>query len=135
MSPLVRVLGPITAAPTTVVNEPYGPLQLLGYDLTRDGQSAELALYWQVNAPLGESFVETAQLLDANDRKIAQDDFPPGGDYYPTSLWKAGEEIVVHHHLSLPAALPDNLRLLVGFYRPSDLSLLAPPLVLPIELE
>ncbi|MCC6453690.1 MAG: DUF2723 domain-containing protein [Caldilineaceae bacterium] len=137
-SPLVRVLGPAATPPTVVVDQPYGPLQLLGYDLIVNGESAELALHWQVNEPLnepfGENYVATAQLLDANDNKIAQDDHAPGGDYYPTSLWKAGEQVVVRHHLPLTEPLPETIRLLVNFYRPTDLAPLAQPLILPLVI-
>jgi hypothetical protein len=133
MPPLVQVLGPVAATPTTRVDQPYGPLRLLGYDLAIGETSAEVALYWQVESPLAEATVATAQLLTAEDRKITQDDHAPGGDYYPTTLWKAGEQIVVRHTLPLAEPLPDDARLLVGFYRAGDLSLLAPPLTLEIE--
>jgi hypothetical protein len=133
-SPLVQVLGPAATPPMVVVDQPYGPLQLLGYDLIVDEGSAELTLYWQVNEPLGENYVATAQLLDANDNKIAQDDHAPGGDYYPTSLWKVGEQVVVRHHLPLTEPLPENARLLVNLYRPTDLVPLAQPLILPLVI-
>jgi hypothetical protein len=130
--PLVQVLGPAATTPTVGVDLPYGPLQLLGYDLTVNEQSTELALHWQVNEPLAENYVATAQLLDSNDNKIAQDDHAPGGDYYPTSLWKGSEQVVVHHNLPLTEPLPHNARLLVGFYRPTDLTPLAERLILPL---
>jgi hypothetical protein len=141
MPPLVQVLGVISSTPGIPVNQSYGPLQLLGYDLaltpaittTNSRPSADITLYWRVNEPVGDNYVATAQLLTAGDRKITQDDHAPGGDYYPTSLWKAGEEIVVHHTLPLAEALPADARLLVGFYRPSDLALLAQPLTIPLE--
>jgi hypothetical protein len=134
MPPLVQVLGLISATPTVRVERPYGPLQLLGYDLTVTETSAEVVLHWQVNEPLREKYIATAQLLTSEDRKITQDDHAPGGDYYPTSLWKAGEQLVVRHSLPLAEPLPENARLLVGFYRSRDLALLAQPLALPLEM-
>jgi hypothetical protein len=132
MPPLVQVLGAVSATPTVRIEQPYGPLQLLGYDLAVNEESAELALYWQVNEPLTDTYVATAQLLTADDHKITQNDHAPGGDYYPTSLWKAGEQIVVRHSLPLAEPLPENVRLLVGFYQATDLALLDQPLTLPL---
>ncbi len=134
MPPLVQVLGLISATPTVRVERSYGPLQLLGYDLTVTETNAEVVLHWRVNEPLREKYIATAQLLTSEDRKITQDDHAPGGDYYPTSLWKAGEQLVVRHSLPLAEPLPENARLLVGFYRSRDLALLAQPLTLPLEM-
>ena len=132
MPPLVQVLGPVAAMPSVRVDQAYGPLQLLGYDLQVDAASANVTLHWEVNAPLDANYVATAQLLTAEDRKITQDDHTPGGDYYPTTLWKVGEQLVVPHTLPLAEPLPQGTRLLVGFYRATDLTLLAPPLTLEI---
>jgi hypothetical protein len=134
MPPLTQVIGPVDATPTVRIDQPYGPLQLLGYDLTVNETSAEVALHWQVNEAIGEKYVATAQLLTVDDRKITQDDHAPGGDFYPTSLWKPGEQIVVSHTLPLAEPLPENTRLLVGFYRPTDLALLAQPITVSVEL-
>jgi hypothetical protein len=134
MPPLVQVLGPVAAAPTVRIDQPYGPLQLLGYDLTVSETSAEVALHWQVNEAIGEKYIATAQLLTAGDRKITQDDHAPGGDFYPTSLWKPGEQLVVRHSLPLAEALPEDARLLVGFYRPADLALLAQPITMSVKM-
>lgn len=134
MPPLIQVLDLVEATPSVRVDQAYGPLQLLGYDLRVDEASANVTLYWQVNAPLDANYVATAQLLTTTDRKITQDDHAPGGDYYPTSLWKAGEQLVVQHTLPLAEPLPDDARLLVGFYHPDNLALLAQPLTLTLEI-
>jgi hypothetical protein len=138
MAPLVEVLGTVDATPTVPVSHSYGPLQLLGYDFAeqsdaQQGDRAEVTLYWQPTAPLPDNYVATAQLLTAEDRKITQDDHAPGGDYYPTSLWKVGEPVVVRHTLPLAEPLPEDARLLVGFYHPTDLTLLAQPLTLELR--
>lgn len=138
--PLVQVQERATTPPSVRVDQPYGPLQLLGYDLIPGTEGIELVLHWQVNEPLAENYVATAQLLGPNDEKLAQDDHLPGGDYYPTALWKVGDQLLVRHNLpldssqdsSLAASLPDDLRLLVSFYSASDFTPLAQPLVLPI---
>lgn len=133
MPPLVQVLDTVAAAPIQRVEHPYGPLQLLGYDFVENAENAEITLYWQVNEPLGEKYVATVQLVTGEDRKITQDDHAPGGDYYPTSLWKPGEQLVVRHTLPLAEPLPEGVRLLAGFYHPDDLRLLAQPVVVPLE--
>lgn len=133
MPPLVEVLGPVVATPTVVVNKRYGPLLLLGYDLAVEAESAEITLYWQAVEVMTGNYVATAQLLTTTDRKISQDDHAPGGDYYPTSLWKPEEVMAVRHRLPLAEPLPENVRLLAGFYHAGDLTLLAQPLVLSIE--
>ncbi len=138
--PLVQVRERATTPPSVRVDQPYGPLQLLGYDFISGTESIELVLHWQVNEPIAENYVATAQLLAPNDEKLAQADHLPGGDYYPTALWKVGDQLLVRHSLpldssqdsSLAASLPDDLRLLVSFYSASDFAPLAQPLVLPI---
>jgi hypothetical protein len=130
--PLVQVVGAVASAPSVRVDRPYGPLQLLGYDLMVNEESVEIALHWQVNEPLGENYIATAQLLGPDEHKFAQDDHAPGGDYYPTSLWKVGEAVIVRHPMPLTEPLPEAVRLLVGFYRPHDLAPLAQPLNLPL---
>jgi hypothetical protein len=134
MPPLMQVLGPQPTTPTVPVNQPYGPLELLGYDLTISEKSADFALYWQVNEQIDDNYVATAQLLTSGDRKITQDDHAPGGDYYPTSLWKPGERLVVRHSLPLAEPLPEGARLLVGFYRSADGDLLAQPITITLEI-
>jgi hypothetical protein len=133
MPPLVQVIGPVAATPAVRVDQRYGPLQLLGYDLAVNNESVKVTLLWQVIGPLEGNYIATAQLLTDGDRKITQDDHAPGGDYYPTSLWKAGETIVVYHTLPLAEPLPDEKRLLVGFYSQSDQALLARPLTLELR--
>jgi hypothetical protein len=133
-SPLIEVVGLAATTPTVSVDEPYGPLHLLGYDLVVEGMQADLALYWQVMEPVNDNLVATAQLLRGADRKLSQDDHAPGGDYYPTSLWKVGETVVVYHTLALREAWPGEVRLLVGFYHPTDLAPLAQPLVIPLDI-
>jgi hypothetical protein len=132
--PLVEVVGTVATTPTVSVDEGYGPLRLLGYDLVVEGMQADVVLYWQVVEPVGDDLVATAQLLTDADRKLGQDDHAPGGDYYPTSLWKVGEQVVVRHRLALSEAWPGEARLLVGFYRPADVAMLAQPLVIPLDI-
>src|SRR5678815_3849726 len=90
--------------------------------------------YWRVLATPSSDTTTTVQLFDAQGEKIAQDDQPPGGIYYPTSHWKAGETLVEHHRLTLsPADSP--MRMLVGMYSGPALTPLAPPLTVELPVK
>ena len=130
--PLVEVLGPAaTASPAVTVDQPYGPLHLLGYDWTSVAEGAQIDLHWRVDERPALDYTTTVQVFDAAGAKIGQDDRRPGGAYYPTSLWKPGETLVDSHRVSLaPGTTP--ARLLVGMYAGPEATLLAPPLDLPI---
>ena len=131
-APLVEVLGDAATDPPAIpLDLAYGPLRLAGYDWTPAPGGIEIALYWQVEQPPGADYTTTVQLFDAGGERLAQDDRPPGGDFYPTSRWKPGETLVDRHVLPQPAGTP--ARLLVGLYSGPDAALLAPPLEIAVE--
>ncbi|RIK36860.1 MAG: hypothetical protein DCC55_26015 [Chloroflexi bacterium] len=133
--PLVRVDGLAAGRPPAKpVDTAYGPLRLLGYDWTEAGNTATITLYWSAVSSPDDDYTTTIQLFDAQGEKIAQDDGPPGGVYYPTSLWKPGEVLVDRHQLALPPGQRAT-ELLVAMYTPADLTQLAPPLVFPLNSE
>ncbi|MCC9076232.1 DUF2723 domain-containing protein [Litorilinea aerophila] len=129
--PLVQVIGPVTAEPARPVMRELGPLTLLGYTWTEQGDQVTIRLFWRVDQRLPGDFTTTVQLLDDRGDKLAQHDAPPGDVYYPTSLWKPGEVLTEAHALPLDAARQAR-SLLVGLYRQPDLAQLAPPLELPL---
>jgi hypothetical protein len=130
--PLVRVLGPsAVAAPRYLVGRPLGPLALTGYDWEESPDGAQISLRWQVEEALAGDYTTTVQLLDARRDKIAQDDRPPGGLYYPTSLWKPGEVLVDAHLLTLEGERCPAV-LLVGMYQQPAMTPLAPSLEIPL---
>jgi len=130
--PLVEVLGDAASAPPVhALDLEYGPLRLLGYDWTPTADGIEVALHWLVQEKPAANYTTTIQLFDASGDKLGQDDRPPGGDFYPTSLWKPGETLVDRHLLTLPEGTP--ARMLVGMYGSPDATLLAPPLEIDIE--
>lgn len=131
--PLVQVIGRVMPpAPAVRVDHSYGPLRLVGYDLTALPAGLDVILQWQVIAPVAGDYSATVQLLGPEDAKLAQADLQPGGRYYPTSLWQPGETLVVRHRLEGVDALPDAGTLLIAFYRLDDMAQLAPPLRLPL---
>ncbi len=134
-APLVQVLGPAADDPPQVaVNQPYGPLTLLGYDWDPDVEGVHVRLYWRVNEALPADYTTTVQLFDDAGVKVAQDDRPPGGDYYPTSLWKPDEVLVDRHVLALDDAT-EPVTFLVGMYTGADFAPLAEPLRLPLVID
>lgn len=126
--PLVEVMGSHAAeTPAVRLDAPYGPLLLLGYTWTPTTEGVEVTLAWQVKTPIAENYTTTVQLFDAEGEKIGQSDRPPGGVYYPTSLWKADETLVERHEIFLQTEAEPR-RMLVGMYRSADGELLAAPL-------
>jgi hypothetical protein len=126
--PLVEVAGAATADAASVpLNLPYGPLTLTGYAWTPTASGVEIALIWSVTEALPGDYTTTVQLFDADGDKLGQDDRPPGGVYYPTSLWKPGETLIDRHAILLQTdAQP--ARILIGMYTSAGGALLAPPL-------
>ncbi|MEZ4863535.1 MAG: DUF2723 domain-containing protein [Caldilineaceae bacterium] len=131
-APLVQVVGPaVTQAPAYPVDKSLGPLQLLGYDWQSTAEGVKVGLQWQVQEPLAEDYTTTVQLFAANGDKVGQDDAPPGGVYYPTSLWKPGERLVEQHYIPLArGARPTSM--LVGMYQAVDFAPLAEFIQLPL---
>ncbi len=99
--------------PQQPVQLTFGPVQLLGYDLTlrgeeaprqsfAPGQVAALTLYWQAQQAPSEDLPLTLRLLD-NEGKVAWEEVgPPAG--YSTSAWEAGELVQDEHWIPLSLA-------------------------------
>lgn len=132
--PLVRVLGPsISQPPQVAVGQALGTLTLLGYDWQQNGDVVQVDLHWQPSEKLPVKYTTTVQLFDEAGEKIAQDlDRPPGGDYYPTTLWKAGEQLLDRHALRLSPG-KKAVRLLVGMYDPVTMNSLGEPITLDLK--
>ena len=95
---------------------------LLGYDLDlgefRSGGLLHLTLYWQALAPMETDYTAFVHLLGPEGQVVAQEDRPPGGGDYPTTLWLPPEVVVDAYALPLPTSLPEGAyRLEVGLYR------------------
>lgn len=135
-SPLVRVEGYVGDQPPAYpVNASLGPLELVGYDwVSQDDvptRTVAMALHWLVHEPLNLDYTTTVQIFAADGTRLAQDDEPPGGLFYPTTLWKPGEVLVERRLFTLPqAATP--AKLLVGMYSGPALTQLAPPIEIAV---
>lgn len=131
--PLVKVVGDAATQEAQItVNQPLGGLTLLGYDWNAGSGGVQITLHWQVNERLANKYTTTVQLFDAAGEKIAQDDSPPGGDFYPTQLWKPGERLLDQHVLSLSAD-KKAVKLLVGMYTGQEFTPLEEPIVVTVR--
>lgn len=134
--PLVRVHERPPMQPDESLDQDLGGLTLLGYDWKPVDGAIALQLYWLVESPLSANYTTSVQLFDNTDTRIAQSDRPAGGLYYPTSLWKEGEQLIEQHTLNPATPLTaDSLTLQVGMYQPQNLQPLAEPLRIPVRTD
>jgi hypothetical protein len=101
-----------------------GQVQLAGYDLSstsaRAGDTLTLHLHWQAIQPIAMDYTVFAQLLDRNDKIVAQHDRRLGGDLYPVSRWPVGEPFREMYELAIASdTAPGHYRLMAGLYQPS----------------
>jgi hypothetical protein len=99
-------------------------IRLTGYHLPAQaapGQNLPLTLFWEAQAPLDQDLTVFAQLVDAGNNIIAQNDSPPQRGFYRTTAWQPGERIIDPHTLALGSDTPlGPYRLLVGLYNPQS---------------
>jgi hypothetical protein len=134
LSPLVRVIGPAMERPPLHPRQVAlaGVMRLVGYDQSpssaRPGERLTVTLYWQPQSEIAYDYTTYVHLVDASGRGITQSDHPPGGEYYPTSIWRPGEVLRDDHILTVPQDVaPGVYRLVVGMYRQPSLEPLGGP--------
>lgn len=98
-----------------------GAVRLQGYDQAprspRPGDTVRVSLYWQPQRALAAVYHSFVHVVDTAGQPIAQSDHQPGGVYWPSTLWQAGELLRDDHWLTiLPETAPGVYRLLVGLY-------------------
>jgi hypothetical protein len=98
-------------------------VRFLGYDLpvatARAGETLYLYLYWQALPQVAHDYKVFAQILDRQDRIVAQQDKVAGAEAYPTSHWLPGHIIRDRLLLTIHSdATPGPHRLIVGLYSP-----------------
>ncbi|HSJ56602.1 MAG TPA: hypothetical protein VLC95_05455, partial [Anaerolineae bacterium] len=100
-----------------------GQIELDGYDTSTGGGTLDVTLRWRTLHPPSSDYTVFVHLLDPAGGMVAQDDAPPQGGAYPTSVWDVDEIVLDLHRLVLPAGLPvaglEDYRLRVGLYRPT----------------
>jgi 4-amino-4-deoxy-L-arabinose transferase-like glycosyltransferase len=93
-------------------------LRLRGFTLARAARRLTLTPAWDVRARPAGDYRVFLHLLDAQGRRVAQVDVPPGGgDAPPTSAWEPGRQVAVPLPLDLPEGLPPGeYQLVMGLY-------------------
>ncbi len=110
--------------PQVSLNQSFGnQITLLGYDLTwpaqnsqRNPQTLKLTLYWRADVPPTADYTTFLHLRNAANQTVAQQDSPPAGGRYPTSLWEPGEIIRDELVLPLESLPPGEYTPVVGLY-------------------
>jgi hypothetical protein len=108
-----QVLQPAHATKATLGDR----IQLLGYDFQVEGQTLNVALYWQAKEPVDKSYNVFVHVLDSQGALQQQRDSAPVDGDYPTSLWQPGEVVVDGHRVPLPSDVPlRSYKVAVGMY-------------------
>ncbi len=107
--------------PQNPLGADFGPIRLLGFDLSRQRTAIDLTLYWRADERVRTGYTVFVQLLDGQGRVRAQADSVPRNGSYPTFWWLPGEVVADPLALELPADLPDgeSYRLIAGLYDPA----------------
>lgn len=102
-------LATITAWPPPGVSERdvrFGEeMRLEGVQLSRDGRSLTVELFWQ-GGWIEEERLITLRVVDAAGREVASARGAPGGGWYPTLLWRPGDQIHDEWEILLPEQMP-----------------------------
>ena len=128
------VLGPLVVTSPEIVTDgnarppmreigvSLGPgIALRGIDSDLDaaspGKALGITLYWSAKQAGQGEYTRFVQLLDRDNRVIAQSDSYPANGAYPTSAWQEGDLVRDRVTLLLPAAAqPGEYRLIAGMY-------------------
>lgn len=129
----IKVLSPDWPPPPPRPQHPHGAdfgdlIRFLGYDLHREEGRLRLKLYWMAFRKIEADYTVFVHLADELGTLVAQQDGPPQGGSYPTSLWDEGEFVSDEVELLLPPKLAPGLyRLYLGLYRWEDMEHLRLP--------
>jgi len=96
-------------------------MALVGYDLSarsvRAGETVSLTLYWQGLRAMETNYTVSAQLVDRDQRKAAQNDGWPLDGTAPTAAWQPDQALTEVRGLSVyPDALPGSYDLRLAVY-------------------
>lgn len=102
-------LPPVRVLPGAAVASTTGRLNVQAIDVVQvEVDKLQLHLAWETAEPIGENWVASFRMTDANGREIhaAQQDFQPGYGHQPTSIWRPGHVVYDVVGLKLPQPLP-----------------------------
>lgn len=117
---IFRSDGAANSAPQQAVNARLGDaIELIGYDLAREGSRIAVTIYWRSRVETPIDYTVFVHLLGATPAVVlAQDDARPGRGSYPTPRWRAGEIIIDEYHLNIPRDAPaGDYQIEIGMYQ------------------
>jgi hypothetical protein len=118
---LVRPAPPDLSAAHEIKANLADAVTLLGYEL-ESSDTFRLVLYWQAQQQINDDLTVSVQLLGPGGQLWAQQDNPPWGGWYPTSIWREGEIVRDDYALQLrPDAPPGTYTLIAGMYLPESM--------------
>jgi hypothetical protein len=95
-------------------------IQLLGYDLKREGDTLKIDLAWKALRNIDRNYKVFAHVFDpATERVAAQWDAMPRNNAYPTSRWIANEVVTETLTIPLTDVPAGDYRIAVGLYEPA----------------
>jgi hypothetical protein len=117
----VVIHGQVQSIPSELIAR-IGPEQigLLEYTVSQEGKALAVAVEWVALQDGTANWVSFVQVRDSQNNILAQVDVQPKDGGYPTQFWQRGERIQDHLTLSLPAELPPDAALFIGFYPAGD---------------
>jgi len=108
---LTRPARPFTLRPEHESLHRFGPLALLGYNLSvteaQAGDSLLLTLYWKSEVRTQTDYAARVDFLTPDSVSAFGIDLPPANGY-PTSQWQPGDQWRGQQRLRLPASLADG---------------------------
>ncbi|GIL14423.1 MAG: hypothetical protein BroJett038_31430 [Chloroflexota bacterium] len=115
LEPLIRIQGRGEALPSSLGYRFDETLELACSGVTRDGDRLNIRLGWMVRQSPGQDVTTFIHGLDANGQQIVQNDAPPLGADYPSSLWLPGQNLLAIYSLPWDEAIRS---VAVGLYTP-----------------
>jgi hypothetical protein len=103
-----------------------GSVELLGYDLggeqIRPGETLHLTLIWRCLDAMDVGYTVFTHLLDAGEQIRGQQDNPPLGGTYATTLWVPGEVVVDAYEIRVADETEPGRHVIeVGLYNPATM--------------
>jgi signal recognition particle subunit SEC65 len=94
-------------------------LQLVGYDLQREGQTLHLTFHWQAKRRMEVAYKFFVHLVDTESGElVAQADVMPRDWTYPTTWWEKGEVVSDEIVLAVSDVPSGVYHLAIGVYHP-----------------
>ncbi len=92
-----------------------------GQPQAKAGEQVTVSLLWYATqAPSAQPYMVFVQMLDEQDRKVAEWNGAAGGDWHPTTAWQVGERIWQDVPLDIAADTPaGRYRVIAGLFDPT----------------